>query len=204
MTVEISGGNFIARPRQGRGGGCFGTTGLSEVSDFATAEARPGRPRGPTADHFRKDRIRTALVFAAIVVAAWHWAAHCRPGQTGTTAGIAQAPRNSPAPSSTGDSKGREGALQAWEKWLNQQPSSVLAVDFYGQSTWEDYSKYSWVPGIWKKLNPARNVVWSVPLTIKGTPLADVASGLHDTAFEAAARAIAEAHPRPSSGSAGR
>ena len=91
---------------------------------------------------------------------------------------------------------GREGALQVWEKWLNQKPSSVLAVDFYGQSTWEDYSKYSWVPGIWKKLNPARNVVWSVPLTIKGTPLADVASGLHDTAFEAAARAIAEAHPR--------
>ena len=91
---------------------------------------------------------------------------------------------------------GREGALQVWEKWLNQKPSSVLAVDFYGQSTWEDYSKFNWVPGIWKKLNPARNVVWSVPLTMKGTPLADVASGLHDAAFEAAARAIAEAHPK--------
>jgi hypothetical protein len=91
---------------------------------------------------------------------------------------------------------GREHTLQQWEKWLNQKPSSVLGVDFYGQVTWEDYSKFSWVPGIWKKLNPARNVVWSVPLTVQDTPLADVAAGLHDDAFEAAARAIAEAQPR--------
>jgi hypothetical protein len=93
---------------------------------------------------------------------------------------------------------GREHTLQAWEKWLKQKPSSVLGVDFYGQTTWEDFSKLSWVPGIWNKLNPARNVVWSIPLTMKGTPLADVADGLHDAEFEAAARAISEAaggHP---------
>jgi hypothetical protein len=90
---------------------------------------------------------------------------------------------------------GRERILQVWEKWLNQPPSSVLGVDFYAQSTWEDFSRLSWVPGIWKKLNPARNVVWSVPLTVKGTSLADVANGLHDAEFEAAARAISEAHP---------
>ena len=92
--------------------------------------------------------------------------------------------------------EGRERTLQAWEKWLNQTPSSVLGVDFYAQSTWEDFSKLSWVPGIWNKLNPARNVVWSVPLTVKGTRLADVAGGLHDSEFEAAARAIADAQPR--------
>ncbi len=91
--------------------------------------------------------------------------------------------------------EGRERTLQAWEKWLNRKPSSVLGVDFYAQYTWEDYSKLSWVPGIWKRLNPARNVVWSMPLTVKGTPLADVANGLHDAAFEAAARAIAENQP---------
>lgn len=91
--------------------------------------------------------------------------------------------------------EGRERTLQAWEKWLNRKPSSVLGVDFYAQYTWEDYSKLSWVPGIWRKLNPARNVVWSMPLTVKGTPLADVASGLHDDAFEAAARAIADNQP---------
>jgi hypothetical protein len=93
-------------------------------------------------------------------------------------------------------SDGRERTLQVWEKWLNQRPSSVLGVDFYAQSTWEDFSKLSWVPGIWKKLNPARNVVWSVPLTVKGTPLSDVADGLHDAEFEAAARAIGEAQPK--------
>jgi hypothetical protein len=90
---------------------------------------------------------------------------------------------------------GREHMLQGWEKWLKQQPSSVLGVDFYGQSTWDDLYKFNWVPGIWKKLNPARNVVWSVPLTVKGTPLAEVANGSHDAEFEAAARAISEAQP---------
>jgi hypothetical protein len=91
---------------------------------------------------------------------------------------------------------GREVTLQGWEKWLNQAPSSVLGVDFYAQSTWRDFFTLDWVPGIWKKLNPARNVVWSVPLTVKGTPLKDVADGLHDAEFETAAKAISEAQPK--------
>ena len=90
---------------------------------------------------------------------------------------------------------GREHSLQVWERWLRQKPSSVLGVDFYAQSTWDDFSRLSWVPAIWKKLNPARNVVWSVPLTVKGTALADVADGMHDAEFEAAAQAISEAQP---------
>ena len=84
---------------------------------------------------------------------------------------------------------GREVMLQAWEKWLKQEPSSVLGVDFYAQTTWNDFSRSSWVPGIWKKLNPARNVVWSVPLTVKGTP-GGGRDGAHDAEFEAAAKAI--------------
>ena len=35
-----------------------------------------------------------------------------------------------------------------------------------------------------------------MPLTVKGTPLAEVANGLHDGEFEAAASAIAEAQPK--------
>ena len=35
---------------------------------------------------------------------------------------------------------GREHTLQAWEKWLKHRPSSVPGVDFYGQTTWEDFS----------------------------------------------------------------
>jgi hypothetical protein len=90
---------------------------------------------------------------------------------------------------------GRERTLQAWEQWLNQAPTSVLGVDFYAENTWDDFTRLSWVPGIWQKLNPARNVVWSVPLTVKGTPLKEVADGLHDVEFEAAAKAISEAQP---------
>lgn len=85
--------------------------------------------------------------------------------------------------------------LQAWEKWLNQAPSSVVGVDFYAKSTWQDFSALTWVPGIWKKLNPSRNVVWSVPLTVKGTALKEVAEGDHDAEFEAAAAAISAAQP---------
>jgi hypothetical protein len=91
---------------------------------------------------------------------------------------------------------GREKSLQAWEQWLRQRPSSVLGVDFYGGSRWEDFSGLNWVPGLWKKLNPERNIVWSVPLTVRGTPLAEIANGLHDAEFEAAARAISEPQPR--------
>jgi hypothetical protein len=92
--------------------------------------------------------------------------------------------------------KGREITLQAWEKWLNLSPSSVVGVDFYAQSTWQDFYTLSWVPSIWKTLNPARNVVWSVPLTARGTALKEVASGLHDAEFDAAAKAISAAQPK--------
>ena len=56
---------------------------------------------------------------------------------------------------------GRERMLQSWEKWLNQAPTSVVGLDFYAENTWDDFTRLSWVPGIWKKLNPERNVVWS-------------------------------------------
>jgi hypothetical protein len=89
----------------------------------------------------------------------------------------------------------REHNLARWEAWLKQPPSSVLAVDFYGQTTWADFKNYDWLPGLWVKANPSRNLVWSVPLTIRGTSLADVGDGLQDEAFRAAAKAIADAQP---------
>jgi len=91
--------------------------------------------------------------------------------------------------------QGREVTLQAWEKWLNQVPSSVVGLDYYAEATWPDFFKLNWVPGFWKKLNPARNVVWSVPLTVSGTALKEVADGLHDAEFEVGAKAISEAQP---------
>jgi len=174
------GGNLVARRAGTAGRDDFGTTGLSGVSDFAT-----------------RARALRALLGVAII------AAFLAMSGTGPAFGEPKAASRGTSSSAkfagafvTWGPNGREGALQVWEKWLNQKPSSVLGVDFYGQNTWEDYSKFNWVPGIWTKLNPARNVVWSMPLTVKGTPLADVASGLHDAAFEAAAKAIAEAQPK--------
>ena len=136
-----------------------------------------------------------ALAFAGIL------AAH---GETNAAPGIASDSAKFAGAFVNWGPDGREHTLQIWEKWLKQAPSSVLGVDFYAQTTWDDFSGLSWVPGIWKELNPARNVVWSVPLTVKGTPLADVADGKHDAEFEAAATAISEAQPNASSVSAGR
>jgi hypothetical protein len=92
--------------------------------------------------------------------------------------------------------EGREFNLRKWEDGLNQPRSSVLAVDFYAHDKWSDFVDYRWVPLLWRRLNPARNVVWSFPLTVKGTPLADIANGSHDREFKAAAQAIADAQPQ--------
>jgi hypothetical protein len=161
----------------------FGTTGLSGVSAFATAKAACGYRFGGTG--------KLASVLAAMAlygIAAAHGGTYVAPRSSPNSSRFAGAFVNWGA-------GGRERTLQTWEKWLEQPPSSVPGVDFYGQSTWEDFSKLNWVPGLWKKLNPARNVVWSIPLTVKGTPLADVAAGSHDAEFEAAAKAISEAQP---------
>src|SRR5271163_4672744 len=94
-------------------------------------------------------------------------------GATDAASRVASNPSNFAGAFVNWGSDGREHTLQAWEKWLKQPPSSVLGVDFYAQSTWEEFSRLTWVPGIWKRLNPARNVVWSVQLSAKGTALAD-------------------------------
>jgi hypothetical protein len=116
-------------------------------------------------------------------------------GETNTTPGVASDSARFAGAFVNWGPDGREHTLQVWEKWLNQAPSSVIGVDFYAEKTWEDFAGLSWVPGVWKKLNPARRVVWSVPLTVEGTSLADVADGKHDAEFDAAATAISEAQP---------
>jgi hypothetical protein len=92
--------------------------------------------------------------------------------------------------------RGRETNLRKWEDGLNQPRSSALGVDFYAHDKWSDFADYRWVPQLWQRLNPARNLVWSFPLTVKGTPLADVANGLHDREFKLAAQAIAGTQPQ--------
>src|SRR3954471_1857891 len=175
----------------------FGTADLSGLYPFATARGRmPCRMRGRPMFRIDPRRRRSAsprrlLLFATAFVLTVMLLAHVE----SNAAARATPPKLAAAFVNWGP-VGREHTLQAWEKWLKRKPSTVLGVDFYGKTTWEDFAELSWVPGVWKKLNPDRNLVWSIPLTMKGTPLADVADGLHDSEFEAAARAISQAHPQ--------
>lgn len=93
------------------------------------------------------------------------------------------------------DLGGREAALRDWETRLGLAPSSLLATDFYGDDTWAGMTKFAWLPGYWKAKNLNRKLMWSIPLTYKGTPLKEVAEGAHDRDFETAARAISASTP---------
>lgn len=137
----------------------------------------------------RIDRTRRGFLgLAAGLVAGGLTAAYGRPARGADSARFAGAFVN-------WGEVGRERTLQGWERWLNQKPSSVTAVDFYGGDSWDEFRNFTWVPGVWKRLNPARRLVWSMQLTMKGTPLTDIAAGKYDLEFEGAATAIANAQP---------
>lgn len=93
------------------------------------------------------------------------------------------------------DLGGRETNLKEWEERLGVPRSSLLALDFYGNEKWSEFISMQWLPGYWARRNPDRKLVWSVHLTMKGTPLKDVAEGLHDFEFKIAAQAIAVSQP---------
>jgi hypothetical protein len=93
------------------------------------------------------------------------------------------------------DLGGREASLRKREIWLNLPPSSLLALDFYGNVTWAEMTSLKWAPNYWAQRNSSRKLIWSVPLTMKGTPLKEVAAGLHDAEFEIAALSIAVSQP---------
>lgn len=91
--------------------------------------------------------------------------------------------------------RGREAGLAAWEAWLGRPPRSVPALDYWGKDDWGAVAAALWLPGFWARVAPGRPLVWSIPLTVPGTPLAAVAAGRHDADFAPVARAIAAARP---------
>ena len=90
---------------------------------------------------------------------------------------------------------GRDPGMRAWEDWLGRSPASVPALDYWGKDDWDAFRATAWLPASWVRVAPTRPLVWSIPLTVPGTPLADVAAGFWDAAFVEAARAIAAAQP---------
>ena len=93
------------------------------------------------------------------------------------------------------DRGGREASLRAREESLNLPPSSLVALDYFGVDSWAEMAKYDWVPAYWRRKNPARKLIWSIALTMKGTALKEVAGGAHDADFEIAAKSIAASQP---------
>ena len=91
--------------------------------------------------------------------------------------------------------EGREAGMAAWEAWLGRPEHSVPALDFWAQDSWAGFAASAWLPGFWARTAPRRTLVWSMPLTVAGTPLKAVAAGTHDADFDAAARSIASAQP---------
>ncbi len=93
------------------------------------------------------------------------------------------------------DRGGREASLRAREQSLKLPPSSLVALDYFGVDSWSEMAKYDWVPAYWQRKNPARELIWSIALTMKGTTLKEVAGGAHDADFEMAAKSIAASQP---------
>jgi len=94
----------------------------------------------------------------------------------------------------------REAGLKAWELMLGRPYNSLIAEDFYGDGsdTWAGMTAPAaglGKPKDWKAANPKRRLLWSIPLTLPGASLADVANGRHDVEFRAAAAAIAASQP---------
>ena len=81
-------------------------------------------------------------------------------------------------------------ALPAYEAWLGHHVDSVL---FYlNNDSWSAFdSSIAWAVDLWKPTNTP--VIWSVPLTVWGTSLEQVAAGAYDSHFHDAAVALAAA-----------
>lgn len=79
---------------------------------------------------------------------------------------------------------GVNGMNTRFKPWLGRTPD--LAVDFVNFSSWANFrSDALWAIGFWKGIVP--KLCLTVGLTVSGTPLSEVAAGLHDASFDAAA-----------------
>ncbi len=100
----------------------------------------------------------------------------------------------SPLPLGVFLGNGANGAarLPAFEQWLGREPAQVL--DFFAYDSWASLqSDAAWTCASWRGpgLRPlVRQVCLSVPLTIQGATLAEVADGRRDAVFLAVGRSM--------------
>lgn len=83
-------------------------------------------------------------------------------------------------------------SLSAYTRWMGKAPDDVL---FYlNNDSWKAFdSSIGWAVNLWKPSNTP--VIWSVPLTVTGTSLEQVATGAYNSHFLQAAQALAQSKP---------
>ncbi len=87
-----------------------------------------------------------------------------------------------------------ENDVVSFERWLGHR--AEFAVDFIADDSWGSFvSDAAYASGAWHARNPARRVMWSIPLTVKGTSLAEVAAGAADASIVAVAKNLAANQP---------
>ena len=101
------------------------------------------------------------------------------------------------AESDGGDLGGRETNLRAWEKLCGCQPRRFSRSTITETRPGKRCSRGNGFQLLGAAQSPGRELIWSIPLTMKGTPLSDVVRGLRDAEFRFGARAIAESQPTP-------
>ncbi|HEY0191649.1 MAG TPA: RICIN domain-containing protein [Kofleriaceae bacterium] len=90
----------------------------------------------------------------------------------------------------------KEDNLRLLEQYLGVPIGSMRALEYGNNDSWAGFqSGFGWSTGGWYAANPARKMQWSVPMTVWGTSLADVAAGGYDAYFADAARTIAQHYP---------
>jgi len=90
-----------------------------------------------------------------------------------------------------GPGAGGVALIPKFSAWFGKPPSR--AMDFFANDTWESLeSDAAWTCACW---GPAAGpvvpeMIFSLPLTVSGTPLADVAAGFHDNSFSSVAKSL--------------
>ncbi|MCJ2112984.1 hypothetical protein MKK64_17525 [Methylobacterium sp. E-025] len=80
----------------------------------------------------------------------------------------------------------------AYTQWAGQQPDNVL--NYLNNDSWAAFaSSVPWQVQRWQHVGISS--IWSVPLTVWGTSLEQVATGAYDNYFHAAAQALAQTMP---------
>jgi hypothetical protein len=91
----------------------------------------------------------------------------------------------------------KEANVEALESYLGIPGGSLTVLAYGNNSSWSGFeSGWGWAIGNWRSAGPSRVINWSVPLTVNGSPLSEVASGADDSYFLHAAQQIAQYYPQ--------